>query len=310
MSLRLLWIALVLGVLPATGAQEKPKAGGKREVHLLAMGDWGIEGGEQPRVAEAMAAYVAKSKARFDAVMLAGDNFYGEPKDVNDPQWKNLFERMYDPKRLPMPFYAALGNHDVPTAEVQLEYAKKNPASRWKMPARWYRVDFPEDKPLVTLLMLDSNIDKDAGQLKWLEEQLSKTVNIPWMIVCAHYPLFSNGIYGDNDGLIAGWGKMFQKYKPDFYVCGHDHNLQHLELKEWSTSFLVAGGGGAGVYPMRRDDRGPFSRSLNGFAHLHLEEAKAVVRFLDGDGREVHVFERSAKGEVRVVSTTGRDKPK
>src|ERR1041385_9033315 len=129
------------------------------DVNLLAFGDWGEDSPAEAAVASAMKAYVDRSHIKPDAVLLLGDNFYVKlPGGVNDPHWKKLFEQMYDPTRLAMPFYAVLGNHDCEEnrAEIELDYAKQNPRSRFKMPARWYRVDWPA----VTVLALDSNRDK------------------------------------------------------------------------------------------------------------------------------------------------------
>ena len=61
---------------------------------------------------------------------------------------------------------------------------------------------------------------------------------------------------------------------------------------------------------MKLDAHGPFSRSLNGFFHLQLDENEARGKFIAADGKLVHEFTRSAAGQVKVVSTTGRDKAK
>ena len=70
--------------------------------------------------------------------------------------------------------------------------------SRWKLPAKWYRVDLPTDRPLVTVLMLDSNKpllgeQQWRNQLDWIEQELSKPRTAAWTICCAHHPLYSNG---------------------------------------------------------------------------------------------------------------------
>src|SRR5204863_401580 len=76
----------------------------------------------------------------------------------------SLFEDMYDAQKLAMPFYVTLGNHDYEFNKwnIERDYSKKNPESRWKYPAKWYRVDFPAKpaRPLLSVLMLDSNKPK------------------------------------------------------------------------------------------------------------------------------------------------------
>ena len=80
-------------------------------------------------------------------------------------------ERAGYPKQLPMPFFACLGNHDYDGNNLNIEsdYVRQNPASRFKLPDRWYRVDLPAEKPVVTVLMLDSNMEL-LGEVRWNQQ--------------------------------------------------------------------------------------------------------------------------------------------
>ena len=159
--------AVVLMILPACKGAPPAKpttvgvAGPAGEVNFLAMGDWGTGGDKQKSVAEALAVYAA-GQGNIQAMILAGDNFYMKLASVDDPVWKSVFEDMYDTKRLAIPFYDVLGNHDYQEnkAQIELDYSKLHPESRWKLPARWYRINIPADKPLVSFFMLDSTKDK------------------------------------------------------------------------------------------------------------------------------------------------------
>ena len=193
--------------------------------------------------------------------------------------------------------------------------AKQHPDSRWKMPAKHYRVELPADHPIVSVLVLDSN-EKNLGpagwkdELTWLESELAKPRPGQWVIATAHHPVFSNGQHDDTKKILEDWAPLFKKHKLDFFLCGHDHDLQHLEVSGWPTSFVLAGGGGAKIRPMKRNDRGPFSRSLNGFFHLQLTPELATGKMISVKGEVVHEFTRSAAdGKVKVIKTTGRDKP-
>ena len=303
-----LLFALLLALSPPAAAAE---------INLVAFGDWGwMNSAAERATAQRIAAYARTNHIDFDAALLLGDNFYGAmPGGVSDPRWEIEFEQMYDAKVLDMPFYAALGNHDYESgkAEAELAYAKRHPDSRWKMPARWYRVELPADKPVVSVLVLDSNAEllkgEWADQLAWLEVELAKPRPGSWVIASAHHPVFSNGQHGDTSELLKNWAPLFRKHKVDFFLSGHDHQLEHLEVDGWPTSFVVAGGGGAAPGIMKRDDRGPFSRTLYGFFHLQLNRDRADARFISVNGKLVHEFTRSATGEVKVVQTTGCDKP-
>jgi 3',5'-cyclic AMP phosphodiesterase CpdA len=182
------------------------------------------------------------------------------------------------------------------------------------MPAKWYAVDLPADNPFVSLIVLDSNIGRLSeaereAQDAWLEAALAQRHDRPWLLVAAHHPLFSNGHGGDSSPLANRWGPVFKRYGVDFYVCGHDHGLQHLQLEDWPITFLVSGAGGAKLQHMRRDDRGPFSRSAHGFLHAQFTADEAVCRFVDVSGDVAHQFIRRSTGEVRVTRSGGRDEP-
>ena len=299
--------------VPSSGLSTAP---GEREVNLLVFGDWGYGKwrSAQYQVADQMAAYARKNKVRFDAAFLAGDNFYGELRmGASDPRWIKEFEQPLAASFF-MPFYVALGNHDYKrrTLAAEFEYGRNN--SHWRLPAKWYAVNFPEKDPFVTVLVLDSNSSRLSpedreSQQQWLAAELARAETRPWVVAVAHHPLFSNGRNGDSPQLVQDWGPEFKKRGLDFYVCGHDHGLQHLEVQGWSTTFLVSGGGGAKLQPMRRDDRGPFSSSAHGFLHLQLNTNQMVGRFISVDGVILHEFARPVSGNVSVLQTVGRDKP-
>ncbi len=259
-----------------------------------------------------MAAYVEKEKTPFDGLLSAGDNFYVPLNGVDDPVWQDLFEKMYDARRLNFPFYISLGNHDYSQKKYlwELAYAKQHPESRWKLPSRWYRLDLPAKEPLVTVIMLDSDHDfmpkEDwLDEKKFLEDELAKP-RAAWTICCAHHPLFSNGAAANNGILQADWGTLFKKYNVDIYLAGHDHNLQHLEIPGWPTTFILSGGGGAHAAPLLRDNRG-FSRVLYGFTHLDFTPEQVTVRYISSTGETVHEFVRTKAGEVRITLNTPSD---
>ena len=288
-----------------------------QQVNLLAWGDWGVDSPDRQQVADSMAAYAAKSAAPMDAALVLGDNFYVPLHSADDPAFQTLFEKTYDAKRMNFPFFCLLGNHDYEMLdghvryEWEMKYAATHPDSRFKLPAEWYRLDLPADHPLVTILLLDS--DKEGvgkqgfmpasqwdDELRWINAQLSGP-RAAWTICCAHHTVYSNGNKGDNGILVEDWAGLFKKYKVDFYLCGHDHTLQHLEVPGAFSSFVVSGGGGAKRDQMLRDNRGPFSRSEAGFAAFTITPGAADVRLLAENGSILHEFVRTKAGAVRII---------
>jgi len=272
-------------------------AAGERQVNILTFGDWGGDTRARERNATAMANYVKDSGRPFDATLLLGDNFYTPLKKLDDPQWKRLFEDGYDRKALNMPFYVVMGNHDYKgdSANIQLEYTKAHPESRWKLPQRWYRLDLPADKPLVTFFMLDTNYGEMGKEMwteecKWFQREIAKPRDTRWTVVGAHHPILTNGREKDTALFLKLWGETLRRHKVDFYLAGHHHNLQHITSPDFETDFIISGGGGKSLAPILRDDRGPFAISAFGFVHVRFGEESADVVYVDQYGRPIHTF--------------------
>jgi tartrate-resistant acid phosphatase type 5 len=163
-ALALLSSPLALAELPVPATPADPKSN-----HILMLGDWGtVTGsGQQLAVADAMKRWASDNSIRPDALLMLGDNFYGQmPDGVNSRRWIEQFEQMYPSSLFPGPAYAVLGNHDYETfrgnkVEAQLAYTRQS--SRWMMPQRWYSVKLPKENPLLTLICLDSNIPGSKG---------------------------------------------------------------------------------------------------------------------------------------------------
>jgi tartrate-resistant acid phosphatase type 5 len=289
------------------------------QTSFLIISDWGyLAAGnpEQQNTARALADYALKSGISFAAVLVGGDNFKEKLAGPNDPNFRKAFEDMYDVKALHIPFYTIFGSHDYEYGgeAAELEYGLRHPDSRWKMPARWYRLDLPTAAPLVTVLMLDSNQDmltkeQWQAQIRWMDQELAKPRKAPWTICFGHHPLFSDGRHGDSAEMQAAWGAMLKKYRIDFYICGHDHVLQHLQVPGWPTTFLISGGGGENTNRPVPGNRGPFVRAAHGFASMQFDALTAKVSLIDDKCAILHTFERDRNGAIRVLNTTPSSKP-
>jgi hypothetical protein len=289
--------------------------------HFLLIGDWGAGGQKQAQtaVATAMKSYAGKLGRAPAGLFLVGDNFYGTlANGAQSSRWKTDFEEMYPATIFPGPCWTMLGNHDYHAEpagkfQAQLDYAASHPGTRWTMPAKWYRLDWPSVNPLITCLVLDTNFKGDAlfaesltiaertTQLAWLKTELAKPRTAPWLVCMGHHPLYSNGKHGDSKTLISEFGTLFQKHGVDFYFCGHDHDLQHLEFAGLRTSFVLSGGGGAKLYEMKPSERGPYSEAVYGFTHLQVSREKFVVRHLDPNQKQVHAFSKTPDGKIEII---------
>ena len=299
-----------------------------RLAELLMIGDWGYdkEHEAQSGVAAGMREYAQRHQLQTQALIMLGDNRYGElAGGVHSLRWQTQFEEMYPADIFACPAYAMLGNHDYQRwpeskVEAELEYARTG-KSRWTMPARWYRFEFPVQDPLITFIALDSNMPfPDGGssrgrdftltpqqqteQLAWLETELKRPRTTPFLVVMGHHPVYSDGRHGDHPVLVRDWDPLFRKYKVDLYLAGHDHDLQHLEFEEHPTSFFLSGGGGADLYDLKIDPskRGPYAEKIYGFSHLSVTPEQMTLRHLDINGRQIHAFTKTAKGQIKIIA--------
>ena len=282
--------------------------------HWLMIGDFGSQEPAQSAVAGGMKDYVKGLGVKPQGLLLLGDNFYKKTDkwSVKSERWQKGFEEMYPKEVFDCPCPAVLGNHDyhdnIGGEEVQLAYAKKE-GTRWHMPAKWYRID----TPLITFLALDTNLlslsgikDKKTGetkpslsaseeneQLAWFKSELAKPRTAPWLVVMGHHPVYTNGIHGDSKELVDTYAPLMQEHGVHLYLCGHDHDMQHLELEGQKTSFLLSGGGGARVRELKNKDRKmPYGQHIYGFSHLAASKDRLIVRHLDANRNQVHAFEK------------------
>lgn len=327
---RFLKQTLAFSALASIGSLEAPAfaaAAHPGAAELFFIGDWGYDSDRtgQTAVAAAMRRYAAEHSIHPEAFLLLGDNWYGDLHGgARSPRWQSQFEQMYPTDLFNCPAYAVLGNHDYqysPESKVdaELEYAR-TPHTRWTMPSRWYRFEFPAHNPLITFLALDSNMPHPGAlqafshnftlseqqrieQLAWLQNELARPRTTPFLAVIAHHPVYSDGPHGDHPILIRDWDPLFRKHNVALYLAGHDHDLQHLEFEGHPTSFFLSGGGGADLYDLKIDPskRGPYAQKIYGFSHLSATPQSLTLRHLDSNGRLLHAFTRSASGVVSLL---------
>lgn len=310
-------VAMKVNLSSSLMAQPAPAG----SLDLMAIGDFGSV--NQLPVAKAMVKY-AKSMGKPSAgMLLLGDNFYGPmPGGVKSERWQTGFSEPYPAETFPGPCWAILGNHDYHDTrgneQVQLSYAASlDRKTRWTMPGKYYRVDLPAENPQVTFLMIDTNwesinkpIDENAepfwmtaaeqeAQLVWLEKELASK-RAPFTIVAGHHPIFSDAKHGDTEALVKTIAPLLEKYDIHAYLCGHDHDLQHLELEGYKTSFVVSGGGGAKLYENKPPRKGSVVHTVFGFTHLSFRDNRLHIRHIAQDGNVVHAFSKGVNHDWKL----------
>jgi acid phosphatase len=294
--------AVVTG-LAATGAAISGGAA-EPQIRFLGLGDWGRDGQFHQRdVAKAMEAAAAELDSQF--VMVVGDNFYPNGvRTAHDAQWKTSFEDVYTGPHLQVPWLVALGNHDYHTEpQAQLDYARTS--SRWRLPSRYYKVagasfGLPEADFFcidTTPLMDDYEgrtkvhtgegvdpLDRNA-QLAWLDTALGSSA-AAWKIVWGHHTIRSGGsTHGDTPEMVARVLPILQKHGVQVYICGHDHDLQHIRRD--GLDYILTGAGSQ-VRPVKPVQGTEFCQSVSGFTSFSLTASALTVAFRNSANAVLH----------------------
>jgi acid phosphatase len=252
-------------------------------LRFVSVADTGTGAEGQYAVAQAMTHYYRKTA--FPLVILAGDNIYnnGEIEKINA-----VFEKPYQTLiKQNVKFYACLGNHDVRTAngDPQVRYPGFNMQGRYytfrQGPAQFYA--------------LDTNQRTNwKSQLTWLEQQLKRS-DAPWKIVFGHHPIYSSGLYGSDQALIQDLTPLFQKYRVQLYINGHEHNYERTRSIK-GTTYLICGSG-AGTRPVGRSAWTASSAERLSFAAFEVYGDRINV---SGIGTNNQVFDQ---GIIRLQTT-------
>jgi len=130
-----------------------------------------------------------------------------------------------------LPSFPIPGNHEYGYLnQADADDEKRSLTAQWNL-----QFNLPENGPKdleetayfmdyqdMRLIGLNSNTDIEK-QTVWLEEVLAATTQ-KWKVVTFHHPLFSASDGRDNKELRDVWKPIFDKYKVDLVLQGHDHS--------------------------------------------------------------------------------------
>ena len=114
----------------------------------------------------------------------------------------------------------------------------------------------------------------------------TKDENIKWKIVVGHHPMYSGGKRvksqdtKDIENLLI---PIFNEYKVDAYLCGHEHDLQIIKSKKCVTTQFLSGAG-SDVRPTGDREGTIFAQSTPGFMTFSVNENNLLVYLIDKDG--------------------------
>lgn len=250
-------------------------------------------------------------KNNLDAVILAGDNVYGDEPDDKlkekilkfgdnsllyniDKQLSTGFENCMQ-EVIASDFLMGIGNHDIENCRIlntQLNYEK------WTMPALSYNVVYKMRGFNINLIFIDTNMyesnvwcqgmyPKDAKekQDKWLELVLNTKHDFPvWNIVIGHIPFKCNSHKNKNPRYESQLYNVIEKNKNkiDLYMCADEHNQQYILINDMPPQ-VISGSGGAvldmNVFINELSNETKLVRPVFGFVSLVVSASEIQLTF-------------------------------
>jgi hypothetical protein len=283
----------------------------KRAFNFMIVSDWGRNGVPmQQEVADQMAKTADSIGAEF--IATCGDNFQiSGVASVQDPLWMLNFENVYKGNSLQVEWYPVMGNHDYKgNTQAEIDYSKIS--RRWSMKDRYYsfakkindsisaRFIFIDTPPLVDEYRNNPDEYPDAvkqntdKEIQWLTDVLANSKE-QWKIAFGHHPVYSaSKKHGNTQEMIDRVKPLLDKYKAQLYICGHDHDFQHLKEKDGKTDYFVTGTGSE-IRESSSNEMSLFSKSEPGFSVVSLKGDSLRVCFVGTKGNIIYNFGRSYK---------------
>lgn len=263
----------------------------------------------QKKMANQMALQAENTYPEF--IVSCGNNFQAEGvESVEDPLWKSGFEHVYKKPALQVDWFPVLGNRDYKgNSQAEIDYS--NISTRWHLKSRYYTfVRQINDSVSALFIFLDTVplIDKyyqkqdyedvakqdSSRQIAWLKAILANSKE-QWKLVFGHHPIYSaNPKQGINSDLIQRIKPILEKYNVQFYISGHNRNLQHLKESGGKLDYMVNGSGSENQ-PIATNVMSLFSKSVSGFSSVTFHGDSIRYAFINSKGQPEYSFERSYK---------------
>lgn len=241
---------------------------------ILAIGDFGVGGTRERAVGAAVRSYEERNPSQL--LVTLGDNDYTRGRSFAS-SWAASFGWLGAGE---VDVAGTLGNHDVQVRRGRYEF----PLLRMPWPYYVRRVGEVE------VIVLDSN-SVSAVQTTWLRRTLAARTGFR-RIVVLHHPPFTCGGHLGSAAVRRAWVPLFRRYGVRLVLSGHDHNYQRFARD--GVTYVVDGGGGAGLYKLRpcpaSYPRRVAARVGHGFVHVSVEPDGFLVRIVALDGSTIDRF--------------------
>jgi len=263
------------------------------KISFIVVGDTGYLSEGQFAVAEAM------RRTPVDLILHTGDMSYGA-FSLQMADFRCL--SVYADQFRTTPFFATLGNHDLPDRNAAL-HTFHFPTNTATGTEHYYSFDHGDAHFAVAWSDLPVGADYRPGgpQYQWLSADLARTTK-PWKFLIFHHTWRTTSIHTHDDydvnfvrdslqiddGLISA----ARKHGVQIVFNGHDHCYERLKPLGGPMSF-VSGGGGAGLYGFSSAHPDSVQFHIrHHFLKVELDRDEAYVEAITPDGKvldRVHV---------------------
>jgi 3',5'-cyclic AMP phosphodiesterase CpdA len=259
-------------------------------IRFVAFGDSGTGGVEQYEIARTVRAHDP------DLVIHTGDLVYP------DGLWADYPKKFFHPYReiLPtIPFYPAIGNHDMHTDEAGPFLAcfaspDNGPPGEPRNAHYWF------DYGPARFVALNSCLERHAPErlremvAPWLEAAFAET-DRPWKFVFFHHPPYTHAAHPPNRVIEETLVPAFEAAGVDVVFCGHNHLYErtrairdgHVAPDGNGVYYITTGAGGARLYAEREDPPdyiAAFYYDHHSFTLVDLTPADLRLKELDALG--------------------------
>ena len=252
---------------------------------------------------------IVAKKFKPEFIVSTGDNFYPNGvQSTRDHNWLASFEDIYTAQSLQSDWFVVLGNHDY-RGEPQAEIDYSQVDRKWHMPARYYSklIFIDEDSTEgVLLVFIDTTpflsesyqgdqhhvMDQDTAlQRIWLEKTLRETpAKVKWKFVFGHHPVYTGGGRMKAKETVEMknlFKPIFEKYRVNAYICGHDHNLQYIK-PPGHTNYFVSGAGSELSKTVIHPEGGVYAKAENGFMNFSVFANQMTVNMISYNGEKIY----------------------
>jgi len=184
------------------------------------------------------------------------------------------------------------GNHEYTAGEDKVRRLTGHWRKQFTLPENGVKgleeSNYSFDIQGVRIVSMNSN-ERQREQVAWLDTLLANNPN-KWTILTFHHPILSTAKGRDNKELREMWQPVFDKYRVDMVLTGHDHTYGRSNV---ATGTSAASGGTVYVVSVS----GPKMYSLEPEPWMHRKaEDTQLYQIIRVDGKQLRYEARTARG--------------